>query len=361
MNQPAHNTLFGKINVLDGFRGLAVLLLCCYHFLDFFSFAFCSVDLFFVLSGFLITGKLLASAGKADYFGVFYVNRILRIVPLSFAVLLIFFVLVPLLFPSAVSASFNALLQQQVYYWTFTVNINDAVHGWPSNITLIHFWSLACEMQFYLLWPLLIYFLHNRKKQLAIAIAVIFLLGILFRIYAYWWLPLKPAYRHVLLPCRLDAFCAGALLYLAYQSGFAARYKKVYPFVLAVLPCTVLVLLAVTGTAWHFGVDYVARYGYTLNVIFWTALMGFTLTAEKGFCVSVLCSRAMTVIGKYSYGIYVFHLPVYILLSKKLIFNAGPDDRTIMLAAISFIAAYVCSFASFHLLEKHFLKLKTAV
>jgi len=355
--QSAH-LLSGKIKVLDGFRGLAVFLLCCYHFLHFFSFAFASVDLFFVLSGFLITGKLVEALGSKNYFRNFYINRILRIVPLCFTVLLIFFVLIPVLLPSFVSASFKELLQQQVYYWTFTANIQDALQGWPLNITLIHFWSLACEMQFYLVWPFVIYFFYKKKGSLVIILVVFSLLSILFRVYANDYWHLRFAYRHVLLPSRLDSFCAGALLYLAFSGDKITPYKKAFGFIIAFVPCIVLLIMAVIKAPWHFGVEFVSKYGYTLNVIFWFALVAFALTPGSNFCERLLSGRVMTSLGKYSYGIYVFHLPVYIIIAKKNLFNTGPEDKTLLLAVVAFAVSCVCGFASFHLLEKHFLKLK---
>ena len=164
MSQPANYLLHNRIKILDGFRGLAILLVIGYHYLNFFSFGWTGVDLFFVLSGFLITGKLVESLGADHYFRNFYIKRILRIVPLYYFILLLFFVLIPFLLPSLVSVSFKELQHEQIYYWTFVVNIYDAVHGWPLNVTLIHFWSLACEMQFYLLWPFYhIFFLQSGK------------------------------------------------------------------------------------------------------------------------------------------------------------------------------------------------------
>ncbi len=360
MDQPANNLLRNKIKTLDGFRGLAVLLLCCYHFFDFLPFTFSSVDLFFVLSGFLITGKLVESLEAKNYFRTFYINRILRVVPLCFAVLLIFFVLIPLLMPSFVSASFRTLLQQQVYYWTFTENISDAVHGWPLNITLIHFWSLACEMQFYLFWPFVVYFLYHNKKLFVITVITIALLGILFRIYAHFFLPLQLAYRHVMLPSRIDAFCAGAILYMAFTTDTLLRYKKIFALIVFLMPCIVLLIMTAAKIPWHFGVDVVSKYGYTINVIFWFALIAFTLSSDSNFCKRFFSSRIMRTAGKYSYGIYVFHLPVYIIIGKQHLFNANEKDKTLLLALVAFLITCLCSFLSYHLLEKHFLRMKPA-
>jgi peptidoglycan/LPS O-acetylase OafA/YrhL len=360
MAQTATNLLQGKIKALDGFRGLAILLVMGYHYFNFFSFGWVGVDLFFVLSGFLITGKLVESLGSEHYFRSFYSKRILRIVPLCYVVLLLFFVIIPLLLPSFVSPSFKELLQQQVYYWTFTANIYDAVHGWPLNVTLIHFWSLACEMQFYLVWPFVICLFYNKGKWMVIILIVLCVAGLLWRLYAQAFLPLDDVYRYVLLPCRIDTFSAGALLYLFFRQDKITPVKNRLLFTALTTLGIILVLMMAKQIPWHYGVDVVRKYGYTIDAVFWAALMGFTLSAGDHYWKRIFTSRLMTLTGKYAYGMYIFHWPVYIILSRQHLFNTGTKDKTWLLAAVAFAVTCLCSFASYHLLEKHFLKLKPA-
>ena len=358
MSQPATYLLYNRIKILDGFRGLAILLVIGYHYFEFFSFGWTGVDLFFVLSGFLITGKLVESLGAEHYFRNFYIKRILRIVPLYYVILVVFFVLIPFLLPSLVSVSFKDLQHQQIYYWTFVINIYDAIHGWPQNVTLIHFWSLACEMQFYLLWPFIIYFFYNRGKGLVIILIFFCIAGLLFRIGGQFILPLNEIYRYVLLPCRIDAFCAGALLYLFLRKDkIEAHHTKLFFTALTTLTIAVVVM-TIKKSSWHYSVDIVRKYGYTLDAIFWATLMGFFLSGGQYFMKRILSGRVMTGLGKYSYGMYIFHWPVYIIISKQYIFNVSTQDKTWLLAVVAFVTTCLCSFASYHLLEKHFLKLK---
>jgi peptidoglycan/LPS O-acetylase OafA/YrhL len=360
MSQTATDLLHNRIKVLDGFRGLAILLVIGYHYLDFFSFGWTGVDLFFVLSGFLITGKLVESLGSAHYFRTFYIKRILRIVPLYYVMLLLFFVLIPFLLPSFVSVSFKELLREQIFYWTFVVNIYDAIHGWPLNVTLIHFWSLACEMQFYLLWPFIIYFFYNQGKGLRIILIFFCIAGLLFRMDGQFFLPFNDIYRYVLLPCRIDAFSAGALLYLFLRKDKVAAYKTGLLFTALMALAVVLVWIVTKQTAWHYSVDMVRKYGFTLDAIFWATLMGFFLSGGQNFINRIFSGRWMTSLGKYSYGMYIFHWPLYIIISRQYIFNVGTRDKTWLLAAVAFAVTYFCSLASYHLLEKHFLNLKQA-
>jgi len=360
MSQRVTYLLHHRIKILDGFRGLAILLVIGYHYLDFFSFGWAGVDLFFVLSGFLITGKLVESLGAAHYFRTFYIKRILRIVPLYYTILVLFFVVIPFLLPSFVSVSFQELLQEQLYYWAFAVNIYDSVHGWPQNVILIHFWSLACEMQFYLLWPFIIYFFYNQGRGLIILLVSFCLAGLLFRMSGQFFLPLNEIYRYVLLPGRIDAFSAGALLYLFLRKDYLTAQKPKLLYISVVTLAVILVLIVVKQTAWHYSVDIVRKYGFTLDAIFWASLMGYFLSVDTHFMKHIFSGRLMTSLGKYSYGMYVFHWPLYIIISKQDIFNSGHRDKTWSLAAVSFAVTCVCSFASYQLLEKHFLKLKQA-
>jgi peptidoglycan/LPS O-acetylase OafA/YrhL len=262
------------------------------------------------------------------------------------------------LIPSYVSVSFKDLLRQQIYYWTITENVYDAVHGWPLNVVLIQCWSLACEMQFYLLWPFFIYFFGHREKWLVILLVIFFITALLLRVNGKLFLPLNGIYPYVLLPCRLDAFSGGALLYLFFRQHKTVRHKKELLFIALTALGIILVLMAAKQTAWHYSVDSVKKYGYTLDAIFWTALMGFTLSTGPHFWKYIFTGRVMTGLGKYSYGIYIFHWPLYIIIARQQLFNTGVADKTLPLAAAAFAATFLCSFASYQLLEKRFLKLK---
>ena len=130
------------------------------------------VDLFFVLSGFLITGILYDAKGGPHYFRNFYMRRSLRIFPLYYAFLILIFAVMPLL-----RASGADHVGKQVWMWTYLSNVLFARVGWegmPAHTT--HLWSLAIEEQFYLLWPLLVWLASRRRLiQLCVgSIAVAF-------------------------------------------------------------------------------------------------------------------------------------------------------------------------------------------
>ncbi len=165
-----------RVPALDGLRGLAILAVVEFHFAEgltnasrpesaiynVFRTGWLGVDLFFVLSGFLITGILSNSKGTPGYFRNFYWRRALRIFPPYYAFLFVFGVLYPL--------ARHRPLDAPWWHWTYLTNVAIAA-GLPVN-SCSHFWSLAIEEQFYLLWPLLIYML-SRKAAMNACIACV--------------------------------------------------------------------------------------------------------------------------------------------------------------------------------------------
>ena len=200
---PALPKIGGHIPALDGIRGLAILLVLLGHFTSYGGFrpeigvdrayhlvamlGGVGVDLFFVLSGFLITGILVDARGGAFFFRNFYMRRVLRIFPLYYGSLLVFFVVLPLLDPG--DPRLQQVLGEQAWYWSYLTNIRMAFDGWPAYHHIGHFWSLAVEEQFYMVWPLVI-FLFRRRSLLFICAACV-AASLAFRV-AFWWAGYHP-------------------------------------------------------------------------------------------------------------------------------------------------------------------------
>lgn len=358
--QPNH-LLQNRINILDGFRGVAVILVLLYHYLPFFSFGWVGVDLFFVLSGFLITGKLIESLGSKKYFLSFYCKRLLRIVPLYYLILLLLFVLLPAALPSFVSGSVNQLFSQQWHYWFFTVNIHDAFNGWPDNVTLVPLWSLACEMQFYLFWPFVVLLFYRPSNNKFITVLIVFIAAaILFRLFGNAGHYFSSAFSYVLLPARLDAFSIGAMLYIFVNDERFARLLKTGWKISVVCLALILVVVFCQGGSWHLDDMLASQAGYTLNALFWGGLMGSAIQGNNGFRRFFSNGWLMNA-GKYSYAIYILHVPVKVVLLK---FSGGPSTASgsyYLIILVAAVATILFSIISFHLIEKRFLRLKTHV
>ena len=203
----------GRVEALDGIRGVAVLLVMIGHGVVFGGFStrsgwdavfnagaktgWVGVDLFFVLSGFLITGILFDTRGSEHYFRTFYVRRFLRIVPVYYAVLLLYCLWGHALIDAAESPelSWNGL----AWAATYLSNYPTGLHGWgvlPHPVR--HLWSLAIEEQFYLLWPLLVYRVDARRLMTICLVAVgvgwvtrVLLLALSLDIAGYVWTPAR--------------------------------------------------------------------------------------------------------------------------------------------------------------------------
>ena len=159
LSEPRTHTI---IPALDGLRGIAILLVLIHHLtiyrpeggLDSWIaavplFGWCGVNLFFVLSGFLITGILLDTRDSPVFYRSFFARRVLRIFPLYYGVLFLGFVLAPLLLPMP-----DAYGRHQLWLWTYLANF--AMPFGKGEPAFSHFWSLCVEEQFYLVWPFLV-------------------------------------------------------------------------------------------------------------------------------------------------------------------------------------------------------------
>jgi len=335
------------VPALDGLRAIAVTSVIVFHARSsggghayewIASAGWIGVDLFFVLSGFLITGILLEAKGKPRFFRTFYLRRTLRIFPLYYAVL----VACLLIAPHFVETD-PRILHEQGWLWTYTTNINVLRHGgmiYTSGwLSLTHFWSLAIEEQFYLVWPLLVYLLPRRGLA-AVAGLIVAGAPIARVLMLRGGVPPDAVYEFTV--SHLDALAVGAL---------CAVYRPVRwaSWMIAIGAGGVLI---VVGIAHRFELDAYAVQTAGLSALA-ICFGGIVVRASQG--VRWLEHPVMVRVGMYSYGIYVFHallLPLY-----RWLWSPNPIVFTIfVLVATTLVAA-----ASWHLFERRFLVLKERV
>ena len=211
----------GKYAELDGIRGLAILLVLAYHCGRFdsaaildkvinkgFEFGWVGVDLFFALSGYLITGILFDSRRKDGYLKAFFGRRVLRIFPLYFCFLAGLTFFAALIAPSL--ADSRRFLHLEGWYWLYGVNFLVASHGdWnaaPFDTGIL--WSLAIEEQFYLIWPFVVW--KSSRTTLVQLCAALIACACLLRIVLRWH-GVSPPAIYALTPARMDVLLVGAL------------------------------------------------------------------------------------------------------------------------------------------------------
>ncbi len=352
---------------LDGIRGLAIVMVLLTHFGN--SLAdepaveesikqilhrgWYGVDLFFVLSGFLITGILIDSLNSRSYFSTFYIRRILRIFPLYYFFLFFLYAIRrPLVgwiwgydpMPGVDLRWHLAYLSN----WRADRGLN------PDEAT--HMWSLAIEEQFYLVWPMIVYLVPRRLLGYVCLAGIACALGLreVLVLRHSWWEML-----HRFTPVRMDTLLMGALMAIAYRDEtWRARCSR---FLLPV---------GFFFGAWFFAgqVGLTARFhnrvissiAETLDwstapaafacLVFWAATGG----RESRF----LTSRLMTTFGRYSYGIYVWHVFAWRLFPSTMI-EGRPLPVKLLYILLLVVVSCVFAWFSWNLLEQPFLKLKS--
>jgi len=336
-----------KIPQLDAVRGLAVLLVLVHntdqypsHPLHLISDnGWMGVDLFFVLSGFLITGILLDTKQSEGYFKNFYARRCLRIWPLYYFVLLFMFVIVPFVRPSEAHAVFEA---RSSPWWAFPVFLQNFLVPIPAMATgpLGVTWSLAVEEQFYLVWPLVVRFCTEAQLR-KVAIAVICLSPVL-----RFYLSSHQVNIYSNTFCRLDGLMAGALLAIVIRS---ASFSPAEFLTRAWIIFLVTVPLALTvETAFH------ARWiVFSLTALASVSFVYLALFSPQRWLQSVLTIRFMVYTGTISYGIYLLEK---IPLDAARTFHL--DKHRFLVLSIMTVGTFALAAMSWNLLEKPILRLK---
>jgi peptidoglycan/LPS O-acetylase OafA/YrhL len=359
--------LRGHIPALDAIRGLAIVLVTLYRFgggdhgagraIDadwLVEPGSRGVDLFFVLSGFLITGILFDAKGRDHYFRDFYVRRSLRIFPLYYGVLIATIFLLPILAPQCEEV-FRPAVEHQAWLWLYGANVFQSINaGWclgPFN----HFWSLAVEEHFYLVWPLVI-FCCSRVVAMRVCVALI-VASALGRV-AWLCCGGNGVAIEVLTPLRMDGLAIGSWIALAArgEQGLAWLTRYARP---AAVACGLAALALWFANKRLLGVPY------TLWAGFFGAMLILAVTAGQNSWLKWFGqSSTLRFFGKYSYAMYVFQNPLIPLLAglvtaKGVAAAVGnPWLGQGLYCGLMFAITTLVALLSWNLFEKHWLTLK---
>ncbi len=357
---------------LEGIRGYGFLLVFCGHYLlasklahpDTFRFRFLTalstlglfaVPAFFVLSGYLIGGLLYHTRNREGFFKVFYSRRFLRVFPVYYLTL-------------AAIAIFYAIrhIPTDIHFWMHFLYIQNLVPGHIDRVTgaasLTHFWSLAVEEQFYLVWPLIVWRFRDKSKLIGISIAMI-AACCLIRLAAPL-LSISVEDMSFFTPTRVDAVLLGVLLSLVTGTRLLERIRPFAKWV-ALGGCVLMGTLGVVeGDVW-------AMKTYTGKEI-WITLANVTAVAiiiavlEEGSLLNRICSWPwICKIGALSYSLYIFHFTFRSFFLNSVTDLLLPHMRqsfaNLLSAALALCATFLLSLLSYRLIERPVMNLKRHV
>ncbi|MDB4939407.1 MAG: Peptidoglycan/LPS O-acetylase OafA/YrhL, contains acyltransferase and SGNH-hydrolase domain [Labilithrix sp.] len=358
---------------LDGLRGIAIFLVVA-HMLgllttpstavggivsDFFTFGWVGVQLFFVLSGFLITGILLDTQRAPNYYAAFFARRGLRVFPLYYATLFVGLILVPAFVTPPPNLEHDR--QHQIWLGTYLSNWTSPYDAGAKAFT--HCWSLAVEEQFYLVWPFVVRRLTpTRCLQVCIVLAIV-ALGVRIAMLANG-APHGAIYTFSV--TRMDALALGAAAAASLRMPSLASYVLSRRRMLWV--AAAVIGLAGARLTHLYSLEHSAGItaGYSfLSVAFALAVLAAACgdSAKDRGWVRLLRTRPLQSLGKYSYAVYLFHKPLHDFVGRRVIarFHVDPTRSTpvaLAYVACGLIVAFAAAVASYWLFERRFLALK---
>lgn len=363
--------LFRHVPALDGIRGVAILLVLGFHLLwsnmvtgsrvfdavvQLRAAGWIGVDLFFALSGYLITGILLDTRDNPHFFRNFYARRALRIFPLYYAALL----LLTIVFNPASSLTARPFVILAAYLQNTPLWWHGHVDGTVANFTS-HLWSLAVEEQFYLVWPMVILLVPSRRALLWLAFSLAVVSPALRWLLLAHGAPMQATYKLTL--CRADGLLAGAWLATAVRGPHRATVLRFAPVTLALGICACLLIAFTTGNFDFERNRAVSVFAYSALALTGASLIGVALSPATAIA-RALRWRVLRFFGQYSYGLYVLHQMVAAAVEHRfgqlLRASLSPHKALLHIVFLCIVLLITIPLAmlSYHFFERPFLRLK---
>ncbi|HEX5311184.1 acyltransferase [Aquabacterium sp.] len=361
----------GHIAALDGLRALAILLVMPHNLRlvvapedlgskllnQVLDRGWIGVQLFFVLSGFLITRILIRAQNRPHSLRGFYWRRGLRIWPLYYATLFLLLIVLPSL--GWLPPHHNP---QDIFAWTFLINLTQPFAH--EGIGLPHLWSLAVEEQFYLLWPLLIRGASPRRiVHICLGLALTSM-GVRWGMLAHGW-PEQAAY--VWTPCRMDALALGGAVAALLEWPQAVQWLKQRPRLLWMSPWAFLGAGALASRGYSQFGAWPQIAGYSLLATGFAALILYLVAADFGWVplrLAHLRGKPLRTIAQYSYGMYMVHSPLGSLWLQPLARKWGWAHHPSFATQCTYLVMAMCASMAagaltYHAYEQYFLRLKS--
>lgn len=369
----------GYIRGLDGLRALAILWVMFGHvtwgsdftattdyhkIMDLLAKSgWVGVQLFFVISGFLITKILLQGKGQAHQLRNFYMRRSLRIFPVYYATLILLFLVIPSL--GYTLSWLSAETEHQGWYWLY---LNNWLRPFIDNRGFSHLWSLAIEEQFYLVWPFfVIYF--NKQWLTRVCIGMVLSAPIIrFLLFYYFQTDVegvgaRAAYDFTF--ARWDSIALGSLLAVLVSNQSGIDWMKKY---MGKLLIVTIILTLVQLVVWRnfsaVGKGGVELLNQTISAFTFFALVFMIASKNQAWYITILEFSPIKLIGKYSYAMYIFHLPIIMIWFSYFVpnYEGMSEVGVFMQVLLNYLIVFTLTFSlaaiSWHVLEYPALKLK---
>ncbi len=361
MNQ--NESIENYLPELDGIRGVAILFILLFHCLPFEIIAnhrilsflkislWIGVDLFFVLSGFLITRILIGLKGRNNKYIVFYGRRSLRIFPLYYFTLVIVFFFLSKNYQVKEALLYTAPKQ---YFFLYGYNLYILINNsFAISDFLNHFWSLCVEEQFYLFWPFVIFSFKTQKLPYVMTVAVI--ISVISKI-LFYFLGLDWSVIFTNTITRMDCFALGGLSAYGYINR---SYRRSIYIIKIVFYLSAVVLFIYAFVAKGLRIDSITTQVLItplIALLFSTCIYLVVVDRFKLLKTLFLCYW-LRQIGKYSYGIYIYHWLIYVTIVQYNILRLKNMNSWISFGVI-IGGTFIISILSYHFLERPFLNLK---
>ncbi len=347
---------------LDGIRGLAILLVLAFHcrvvfattaeipFLGFriLALGWSGVDLFFVLSGFLITGILMDTRESSTYFRTFYARRMLRIFPLYFFYL---FLILVLCRQGWIWIAGEDLWKETNAWWFITYMVNWRPDGYPVDRFLSHLWSLAIEEQFYFVWPAVVWLVPRRKLSWVCAGVAVIALAVRCWMSAAGVDSLR-IYGST--PCRMDCLAMGGFVAVGIRDfrPLLERWSGRVSYI-----CGAIFLVALVYSPDPLWSNQPMRtFGDTALAGLYACIVYRAATASCGWTHHFFSNGLLRSFGKLSYGIYVFHFAPWNMTAtwaREVSGTGLPQALTLLIKYAYFPALAATSFGLAWLSSKY--------
>ena len=353
--------MMARIKEIDGLRAIAILSVVAWHYIGASAdagsgsllwratiFGRSGVDLFFVLSGYLITSILLRNRDASNYFSTFYARRAFRILPIYYVVVGMY----------VLGKSFNVsrtLFEGSIPTWTYVVGLQNFWMTFEQTYGAFWLggtWSLAIEEQFYLLFPMLVFLLSLRRLRLVLLALMI--VCPLLRIGAYCYGEPFAGYGYYFLtPFRADNLAVGALIAWHDVTGTSRHVATIARKTLIVSACLFPLYAALIGrhTDMH-----MALWGHTYLALFYGSLLFMTLQNAGTSRLAFLRSKPAEFFARISYALYLVHTSV--LLALSILSGVSRDVSTWsgrLLAVSAFVLSVAICWLSFRLFERRLI------